>query len=537
MANIVNQYGQVKVGVRTQAGGGVTPLLLDTYSGASAAYSLRKLRTAYTGYAIRVRRSSDNTSQDIGFDANGTLDTTTLLSFVGAGNGFVSIWYDQSGNYNLSQNTSSNQPSIVLSGVLNSQNGKPVLITDYYSYMINGSLPINGTTNSIFATIKLNSPRGGYTAMMSSATDDNQHFPSWNSNGTNRYYDSNGQVITAPSLPDGLNLINLHENSSGITVYENGNNLVTNFTHTTGNTTGLTIFRRASSDGNYMRNGQGYSELVIYGSSSKLSDNTGISANINTYYSIYSSDADAQAFITAAGITDTTQKSAINTLVTDLKSANIWTKMKAIYPFVGGTASAHKFNLKDPRDLDAAYRLVFNGGMLHSNLGIVPNGTTSYADTKLNPTGTLTLNSAHISAYINDTGTGVLIGTDQTNRFWISPYYGSGPVRSSIFMNESSYNYFNSSTNKGLWLGSRINSSTAKLYNNSSVYLSSSFPSVALENGRIFIAARATGVSTADIYFNKPISFSSIGDGLTDAEVANFYTAIQAFQTTLGRAV
>jgi len=48
-------------------------------------------------------------------------------------------------------------------------------------------------------------------------------------------------------------------------------------------------------------------------------------------------DADAQAFITAANITNTTQQSAIDTLVKSLKTANIWTKMKAIYPFVGGT--------------------------------------------------------------------------------------------------------------------------------------------------------------------------------------------------------
>jgi hypothetical protein len=67
-------------------------------------------------------------------------------------------------------------------------------------------------------------------------------------------------------------------------------------------------------------------------------------------------DVDALAFIAAASITDSTQQSAIDTLVKSLKSANIWTKMKALYPFVGGTATTHKFNLKDPRDLDAAYR-------------------------------------------------------------------------------------------------------------------------------------------------------------------------------------
>ena len=59
-------------------------------------------------------------------------------------------------------------------------------------------------------------------------------------------------------------------------------------------------------------------------------------------------DPDAQAFLTAAGITDATITSAINTLVVDLKGYNIWTKMKAVYPFVGGTAAAHKFNLKNP---------------------------------------------------------------------------------------------------------------------------------------------------------------------------------------------
>ena len=68
-------------------------------------------------------------------------------------------------------------------------------------------------------------------------------------------------------------------------------------------------------------------------------------------------DADAQAFITAAGITDSTQQSAIDTLVKQLKGYGIWSKMKAVYPFVGGTATTHKYNLKDPRDLNAAFRL------------------------------------------------------------------------------------------------------------------------------------------------------------------------------------
>jgi hypothetical protein len=129
MANIINQYGQVKLGVQPTPP--TPPKLLDIYTNSAGAFSLRKLRTAYNGAAIKVRRSSDNQSQDIGFDANGNLDTTSMLSFVGAGNGFVSIWYDQSGNGRSStQTTSSSQPYIVINGSLSVQNGKPALYFD-----------------------------------------------------------------------------------------------------------------------------------------------------------------------------------------------------------------------------------------------------------------------------------------------------------------------------------------------------------------------------------------------------------------------
>lgn len=102
-------------------------LLLDVYTGAAAAYSLRKLRTSYTGAAIRVRRSSDNAEIDVGF-SNDVLDTTTLLAFCGASNGFVRVWYDQSGNpNNVSQTITTQQPLIVSAGVLNFSNGKPAI--------------------------------------------------------------------------------------------------------------------------------------------------------------------------------------------------------------------------------------------------------------------------------------------------------------------------------------------------------------------------------------------------------------------------
>ena len=104
-----------------------TPLLLDLYPNAAAAYSVRLLRTAYTGSAIRVRRSSDNTEQNIGFIGE-NLDTSSLTTFCSGTDGFVTTWYDQSGNANdATQSTAANQPQIVSSGSVINVNSKPCL--------------------------------------------------------------------------------------------------------------------------------------------------------------------------------------------------------------------------------------------------------------------------------------------------------------------------------------------------------------------------------------------------------------------------
>lgn len=105
-------------------------LFLDSFPFAAVAFSLRKLRLSYNGFAIRVRRSSDNAEQDIGFNSI-DLDITSLLTFVGSNNGFVTIWYDQSGNNNHAvQNTAANQPRIVNAGVIEIINTKPALFFD-----------------------------------------------------------------------------------------------------------------------------------------------------------------------------------------------------------------------------------------------------------------------------------------------------------------------------------------------------------------------------------------------------------------------
>ena len=245
-------------------------------------------------------------------------------------------------------------------------------------------------------------------------------------------------------------------------------------------------------------------------------------------------DTDAQAFITAASITDNTQKSAIDTLVTQLKTYGIWTKMKALYPFVGGNASAHKFNLKDPRDLDAAFRLVFSGGWTHSATGAKPNGTTGYADTKLAPSSILSINSTHISSYIRNTSTGVLMGVDTVYRLWMAPNFNGSTKY--VEINTTTTTPLAISTDVGLWVGNRTANNITKLFLNNTTNATTSQLSTGLDSRSVFLAS-LNDTGTAINYSSAEQAFASIGDGLSDAEAAAFYTAVQKYQTTLSRNV
>jgi hypothetical protein len=251
-------------------------------------------------------------------------------------------------------------------------------------------------------------------------------------------------------------------------------------------------------------------------------------------------DADAQAFITAANITNTTQQNAINTLVTQLKTYGIWTKLKAVYPFIGGTASSHKFNLKDPRDLDAAYRLTFSGGWTHSSNGALPNGTTGYADTKYNPNISGQLNSAHISYYsrTNTSGSNAIdmgaLSAAPGNYHHMHIRY-TGDLMFGL-LNASSAVSVSNNISQGLFISSRINSANVSLYRNNGNIGNISLNSSTRPSNNIYIGA-GNITNLPQQYSLKESAFASIGDGLTDTEAANFYTAVQAYQTTLGRQV
>ncbi len=259
-----------------------TSLLLDTYSGASVAYSLRKLSSTYSGSAIRVRRSNDNTEQDIGFSSN-ALDTAALLSFVGSNDGYVTTWYDQSGNSaNATMSTAINQPRIVSSGSVDIVNGKSAILGDGTNDSLRyGGLSFTNPLTNFMVIDKVGT--SGYFGLFTSGHGFGGAYD-LEATGIRAY--QNGGAFTPTYANNNQSLISFKSASSGTDwdLYGNGSQ-VTNGGENIGTTTGtiVSLFDRTN---NTNRTNMYMQEYIVY-DADKFSDRADIESNINTYYSIY----------------------------------------------------------------------------------------------------------------------------------------------------------------------------------------------------------------------------------------------------------
>jgi hypothetical protein len=242
--------------------------------------------------------------------------------------------------------------------------------------------------------------------------------------------------------------------------------------------------------------------------------------------------------IAAGGSLTTTEQNATKTLVADLKSAGIWSAMKAIYPMVGASAAACAQNLKS-----ASFTGTFNGGVTFASTGVTGNGSTGYFDTTYNPvTQSDSQTSFYMSVYIRtnsnagnpyDIGNASLaaLGTKFTG---IITRYSSDRQYIAI---ADPYSSSNASTDsRGFYSGGTNGSSTQILYKNGSNVLSGTSAQQGFQNSNLYVLSvnDAGGFPT---FSNKENAFASIGTGLSSTQNTDFYTAVQAFQTTLSRQV
>jgi len=255
-----------------------------------------------------------------------------------------------------------------------------------------------------------------------------------------------------------------------------------------------------------------------------------------------SGDTDAQAFfsrVTAAGGTlSQTEQDAVTTLVVSLKSAGIWTLMKAIYPMVGASAAACAQNLKS-----SSFTGTFTSGWTFASAGVTPNGTSAYMDTGFNTNNNLVKTSAHLSVYVRnnssagspyDLANASNSGLTTDSTYLISRYSGNF---SYFGIADPSYGTAinGTSDSRGFWCGTRITNAQV-IYHNGTSVATRTAGSTNLANNNLYLGA-ANGNGTATLFSDKQYAFATIGDELSAGQVSNFYTSVQTFQTSLSRQV
>jgi len=268
--------------------------LLDAYPNASVAYSLRLLRSAYTGSAVRVRRSSDNAEQNIGFDALGNLNTTALTTFCSGTNGFVTTWYDQSGNgNNLTQSIATNQPQIVSSGSVILKNSKPTLQTDGNDFFRTSASNIFASTTNLSAfsviTDLSNNANNDFIFGVSSGSygvgDANIIL---RKNSTTFDFISGLGSATSISIARDTNqniLSGLFLASTSVTIRKNGAS-ATNTTLIPSSVNATGLLEVESGLGAVLGGEWLHQELIIY-KSNQTANISQIESNLNSYYNVY----------------------------------------------------------------------------------------------------------------------------------------------------------------------------------------------------------------------------------------------------------
>lgn len=252
-------------------------------------------------------------------------------------------------------------------------------------------------------------------------------------------------------------------------------------------------------------------------------------------------NADAQAFFdavsNAGGTLTDTEKSAVNTLVIDLQGYSIWNDLQAIYPLVGGSNASTKFNLKDPRDLDAAYRInwagagwTFNSSGVQQSNSSTTFGNTFYAQNTNNNTDGMSM-GVYINAGTNAVGydLGAFNGTDDV---MLAAGYGNNLLYVN-YRGTSYITYTGATMPNGFFVADNDGTTTRS-------YLGGGFAQSGTESRlltmatTIYIGNRNGGGAEPT---DRRYAFAFLGKSLNATKQSNLYTAVQTFNTTLGRQV
>jgi len=258
--------------------------LLDAYGGAHAAYSLRKLNSDYTGAAIRVRANrTGSPEQDIGFNADGTLDTAALFAFVGDTNGNIKTWYDQSGNgKHVTQTANNQQPQIVESlNTLRQVDGRPAASfngDDAFAFDHTG---LDRGNLSTYVVLKFSDTTGIQRAIQLSTGVNDRWYAPVISSGAFIYAHGNGNIgTTSANTANNLHTVIAGATQGDAEAFLNGTSIGTKAL-TTGALAPSSVIGGTGAD---FLNGF-IQEVVVY-SSDQSERRLGIERNISNHYDL-----------------------------------------------------------------------------------------------------------------------------------------------------------------------------------------------------------------------------------------------------------
>ncbi len=253
-------------------------------------------------------------------------------------------------------------------------------------------------------------------------------------------------------------------------------------------------------------------------------------------------DPDVKKYKNKSGVSDGVIIPFVNTYVTELKAAGLWSKFYAIYPFLGGTATTSSFNLKDAD----FYQVSWAGGMTYGTLGVDFNGTSGFGDTNFDFSAiSSSIENIHISFYTADANGGLAnipMGVGSTaadDRIRMAFDAGTNNYYADFWSNASIVGRVLVSglgAPGGHYLATRLDDADARVYldgvlqaSNTSTTDVSDVPSDTFYIGAANVAGVASGFTT------KTFGLSTIGMHLTAGEVTSFQTITDKFLTSLGR--
>lgn len=246
-------------------------------------------------------------------------------------------------------------------------------------------------------------------------------------------------------------------------------------------------------------------------------------------------DPDARIFIETNEIIDPIAISGFNNLFLTLKADSIYTKILAFYPFWGGNPLVAKCNMVNPGTFD----LTFVGSPTFSYNGVSFNGTTQYARTGIIPTADLTQDDTHLFvSRRNNTNAGVDVGTEAPGATGLLLAARTAGITVNIqYFFPNNYLTAASASAPGKWCATRTSNIVQKTWKDS-VQQGATDVDAALGWANLTFELYIGGTNSSGAFANGCVcdhDCVTIGDGLTDTDVANLTTAINNFNTAVGR--